>query len=146
MSLQTIEVSRTSTATPNAIFALLSEPTRWPTWSPISASAIETPSPHGSGGVGEVRRLCTGRITSRERVVASETPHHFAYVLLSGLALRDYRADVRVRPTATGSEITWRSTFGAKIPLAGALYRNQLEKFIVQIVDGLAAHAALVAA
>ena len=44
--------------------------------------------------------------------------------------------------TGGGTSITWRSTFRAKVPGTGGIYRRELGKFIKQTVDGLAAAAA----
>ncbi len=45
-------------------------------------------------------------------------------------------------PNGTGTDIRWRSSFTAKIPGTGWLYRRQLGRFIQRMVDGLAARAA----
>ena len=66
----------------------------------------------------------------------------FAYVLEAGLALRDYKAVVTLAPNGDGgTTINWRSTFTAKVPGTGGLYRRQLGAFIEQCVQGLAVAA-----
>ena len=63
-------------------------------------------------------------------------------MLEAGLPLRDYRAVVTLTPGAGGgTSINWRSTFRAKVPGTGWLYRRQLGKFIGETVEGLAAAA-----
>ncbi len=89
-------------------------------------------------GPGAVRLFTTGRHRSRERVVICEPGRVFAYELERGLPLRDYRAVVTLTPTAGGTTVSWRSTFRAKLPGTGGIYRRELGKFIRQTVQGLA--------
>jgi hypothetical protein len=64
-----------------------------------------------------VRRVRSGRITTRERVIAFEPPRRYTYEILSGLPIRGYVAEVTLSPiTGGGTDIHWRSTFRAKIP------------------------------
>ena len=75
-------------------------------------------------------------------MVESRPGEVFSYVLESGLAVRDYRAVVMLGPTADGgTSIRWRSTFRAKVPGTGWIYRRQLGAFIGDTVAGLAAAA-----
>jgi hypothetical protein len=61
----------------------------------------------------------------------------------AGLPLRGYRADIDLTPVESGgTDIRWHSTFRAKVPGTGWLYRVVLGRFIQRCVDGLAAHAA----
>ncbi len=43
---------------------------------------------------------------------------------------------------AIGTDIRWHTTFTAKVPALGWLYRKALTKATQQFVDGLAEHAA----
>ncbi|MFE5206942.1 SRPBCC family protein [Streptomyces sp. NPDC056600] len=143
MGPQVIEHTGHTTAAPRVVHALLRDGAGWPVWSPLESFTLESPAPGGGEGVGAVRVFRTGRHVSRERIVASEPDRHFAYVLLSGLPLRDYRADVVLTPGADGgTEIRWRSVFRAKVPGTGWIYRWALGRFVKDVVEGLARHAA----
>jgi hypothetical protein len=137
-----IDASAHSSADAGAVYALLADGATWPTWSPIDSFTLERPGDTAREGVGAIRVFRTGRITSRERLVELVPGRRLSYVLLSGLPLRDYRADVDLTPNGTGTDIRWRSSFTAKIPGTGWLYRRQLGRFIQRMVDGLAARAA----
>jgi hypothetical protein len=142
MGLQVIEHTEHTKAAPGAVHALLRDGAGWPVWSPLGSFALESQAPDGGEGVGAVRVFRTGRHVSREQIVASEPDRHFAYVLLSGLPLRGYRADVELTPDqAGGTEIRWRSVFRAKVPGTGWIYRRALDRFIGDVVRGLARHA-----
>jgi hypothetical protein len=76
---------------------------------------------------------------TRERVTVLEPPSRFGYELLSGLPIRDYRAEVTLAPAADGgTDIRWRSTFAALIPGTGWMMRRRLGRFIAETAQGLA--------
>ena len=142
MTQQVIDHTVTSAATPDAIFDLLADGSTWPEWSPLGSFELIEPGDGTPEGLGAVRLFTTGRHKSRERVVERRPGEVFSYALEKGLPLRDYRAVITLRPSSGGTAIRWRSTFGAKVPGTGWLYRWQLGKFIGQTVAGLAAAAA----
>lgn len=142
-----------STGSVETVYELLRAGATWPTWSGLGSFELERPSPepdragvgadgHGvDEGVGAIRVFRTGPMRSREQIVELVPGRRLSYVLLSGLPLRDYRADVDLSPTAEGTEIRWHSTFDAKVPGTGWFYRWFLGRFLRQTVDGLAAYA-----
>ena len=138
MGQQVIQKVATTTASPATAYELLADGSTWPEWSPIGAFELLEPGDGSPEGLGAVRRFTTGRIRSTERVVERRPSEQFSYVLVSGLPLRGYRADVTLTPNPSGTTITWHSTFQPKVPGTGGLYRRQLGKFIAQCVAGLA--------
>ena len=142
MGQQVIERTVTTDADPTAVYALLADGSTWPEWSPLGSFTLVEPGDGTPEGLGAVRLFTTGRHRSRERVVERTPGKAFGYVLESGLALRDYRAVVTLTPRASGgTSINWRSTFRAKMPGSGWIYRRQLGKFIGETVAGLAVAA-----
>ncbi|MBX6354278.1 MAG: SRPBCC family protein [Micromonosporaceae bacterium] len=134
MARQRIDVKVTTPADPDTVYKLLADPTTWPTWSPIGSYAEEP----GSGD----RLFRTGRITSRERVVEADPGRRLSYELVSGLAIRQYRADIDLAPVDGGTSIHWHSSFLPKVPGTGWLYRRTLQRFVEQCAKGLAEYAA----
>ena len=141
MAQQVIDHTATTRADPMAVYSLLADGSTWPEWSPIGAFQLLDPGDGSPEGLGAVRLFTTGRHRSRERVVVCQPGESFAYVLEAGLAVRDYRAVVTLTPVGGGTSINWRSTFRAKVPGSGALYRRQLGAFIRDTLDGLASAA-----
>jgi uncharacterized protein YndB with AHSA1/START domain len=132
-----IDVEARSAAPPEAVWALLADVRTWPEWAPFDSAQVES-----GQGVGEVRWMRSGRVNSRERVVALEPPHRFVYEFLSGLPIRHYRAEVTLDAAPEGgTTIRWHSTFRAKVPGAGWLMRASLTRFIRKTSDGLAREA-----
>jgi Polyketide cyclase / dehydrase and lipid transport len=142
MAQQVIDRTATTTADPSAVYALLADGSTWPQWSPLGSFELLEPGDGRPEGLGAVRLFTTGRHTSRERVVERRPDEVFSYVLEAGLPLRDYRAVVTLTPTDAGTSIRWRSTFRAKVPGTGWIYRRQLGDFIGRVVEGLATAAA----
>lgn len=137
MATQDIDIRGTTPADPAEVWRLLGDSRTWPDWTPIeSAQVLEN-----DGEVGEIRTFKTGRVTVKEEVVERREPERLSYALRGGLAVKDYRADIDVSPTGTGSEIRWHSTFTAKVPGSGGLYRRALLKATQAFVDGLVDHA-----
>jgi uncharacterized protein YndB with AHSA1/START domain len=140
MALKEIDVRGATTADPEAVWRLLGDSSTWPAWTPIDEYEPERPG--GADGVGEIRRFRTGRVRIREEIVERADGRRLTYALLSGLALRDYRAEIDLTPAADGTEIRWHTTFRPKVPGSGWIYRRELDKITRKFVDGLAKAAA----
>jgi Polyketide cyclase / dehydrase and lipid transport len=139
-TLHHIDKSAHTTASPSIVYAVLLDRPSWPSWSPLAAFE---PGPDGSDGprsVGAIGTFVTGRTRSREEVVELIPDRRLSYTLLSGLPLHDYRADVDLTPSASGTDIRWHSTFHARVG-TGWAYRFGLGRFIARMVTGLAAEA-----
>ena len=132
--MQEIDERAHSSAPPERVFELLSDARSWPEWGPFDSVVVE-----GSPGLGEERRFTTGRVRNHERVVAYEPPRLFAYELLAGLPIRDYRAEVTLSPASDGgTDIRWHSTFSGKLPGLGWFVGRRLRAFIAETAEALA--------
>jgi uncharacterized protein YndB with AHSA1/START domain len=135
-----IHVSGTSTASPQQLWPYLADAEHWKDWAPFKGSELVEPGRPEPDGVGALRRFSTGRTESIERVVTFEPNRRLAYTLVSGLPLRDYRAEVTLTPNAAGgTTITWESRFHPKVRGTGWLYGAALRTFIRRLVKALAA-------
>jgi Polyketide cyclase / dehydrase and lipid transport len=141
MGLQEIEAKTTTTADPGHVYALLRDGSTWPSWSPIDSLELEREAADEPEGVGAIRVLRTGRYTMREEIVELVPERRFSYALLSGLPVRDYRADVDLEPNGKGTAITWHTSFTPRIPGTGWLIRRRLTGIFEQFVQGLARRA-----
>jgi hypothetical protein len=95
-------------------------------------------------GVGALRSFGVGPGGSREEVVVWEPPRHLGYIAVSGLPVRDYRADVHLEADGGGTAVTWSGSFDVRLPGTGAVLRWGLERmtggFAVRVcryADGL---------
>ncbi len=87
---------------------------------------------------GAIRKIGRWPQYGREQIVAYDPPHHLAYTVLSGIPVRDYRAEVDIVPEGAGTMLRWRATFTPKVPGTGALFAVVLRT----IVGGFARRAA----
>lgn len=140
MGLHRIDVRAHSAAPPEDVFALLADGSTWPVWGAWDSYEIEKRGEDGKDGVGAIRKFVRGRMVTREQVVEL-TPRRFTYDLLSGLAIRGYRAHVDLAPDGAGTAIHWHSSFRSGTPGTGWLYRRQMQKFIQDTANRVAAHA-----
>ncbi|MDQ2699742.1 MAG: SRPBCC family protein [Actinomycetota bacterium] len=119
---------------------MLDDSASWPRWTPIeSYRRIEPP---GVDGLGEVRSFRTGQVRVREVIVERVPGRRLAYALIEGLAVRDYRAEIDLEPSAGGCEVRWHTTFRPRFPGTGWIYRRALTKATHSFVDGLAGYSA----
>ena len=124
-------------ADPARSIALLADGSTWPEWSPIGSFELVEPGDGAPEGWAPSVSSRTGRRhKSRERVVERTPGRGFSYVLEAGLPCATTWPSSRCAPsTGGGTTISWRSTFRAKVPGTGWLYRRQLGEFIGQTVE-----------
>lgn len=139
---RTLMVYGRSSAPPDSVWSLLVDATAWSRWSRIPSAAREREGVPAPDGVGAIRQLGLGRLGSREEVVAFEPPHHFAYVLLTGMPVTNYRADVTLTVDGTGTLITWRARFVPKWPGTGRALEQFFRSTLTGFARGLARFAA----
>jgi hypothetical protein len=136
-----IDVTATSTAGVDAVYALLADGNTWPQWTTIESYELEAGSGPTADGIGEIRIYKRGRTTGRDLIVELVPGRRFAYRALSGLPTRDYFGQVDLEPTPTGSTIRWRASFFPKIPGTGKLMETGIRRFLADCVNGLAQYA-----
>lgn len=145
MSVQNIDVRGVVPASPAAVWAHLVDGASWPSWSPLGRYELHEAStaPTDLVPLGEVRtfhtRQLVGETHAREEVVEVVPERRLSYVLLDGMSLEGYRADIDLTPVTGGTEVRWHATFTARRAWTGPLYRRALTTFIRRCVDGLAA-------
>lgn len=139
MAPKGIDVRGATKATCDQVWRLLGDSITWPSWTPIEQAEIVDRG--RADGLGEIRTFRTGRKTVKEEIVERREARRLSYKLLSGLAVRDYRADIDLTRRGDMTEIRWHTTFKPKVPGSGWLYRRALTKVTQDFVDGLAEHA-----
>lgn len=148
MAPQQIDVRAVVAAPPSAVWADLVDGASWPTWSPLGRYERERASTAEAAlaPLGEIRTFHTKQVVgeshAREEVVEVVPERRLSYVLLGGMPLEGYRADIDLAPVAGGTEVRWRSAFTARRRWMGPVYRRLLGAFVQRCVDGLATHHA----
>ncbi|MGB9280790.1 MAG: SRPBCC family protein [Pseudonocardiaceae bacterium] len=136
-----IDVQVHTCAQANAVYPLLRDGASWPTWTSIDSFELERAGEREAEGVGAIRIFRQGTVAGRDQVVELVPDRKFSYLHLSGLPVRDYRADVDLEPKAEGTRIRWQVSFSPKVPGTGWLLRWGIERFVTQCARGLVAYA-----
>lgn len=138
MGSHSYDITETSAAPIDGVFAVLADAPGWSRWNrSIARATWETEGDPAPGGVGAVRALGAARgPVSRERIVAFEPPRHLAYVIDSGpMPVRDYRADIHLESTPDGgTTIHWVGSWSTRVP--------GVSGFLTRMVRGFAVGAA----
>lgn len=137
-----VEAEQTVAATPEAIWALVSDATTYSQWGPWRKAEYRSEgetSPHGVGAVYRLeseQRYAFRHPVSIEKIVASEEGRHLAYTVIGGIPVRNYRADITITPADGGTHLRWEATWDQT--LAGRLVHRSLRVLYPQIVADVA--------
>ncbi|MFL6241439.1 MAG: SRPBCC family protein, partial [Acidimicrobiia bacterium] len=93
-------------------------------------------------GVGAIRVFRRGKTTGRDQIVEIVPGRRFAYVSLSGLPVRDYRAHIDLEPDGAGTTIRWQASFAPKVVGTGWLLERGLRSFLGECAAGVAKRSA----
>jgi uncharacterized protein YndB with AHSA1/START domain len=139
--LDTVAATGWTPAPPSSVFSLVAAGATWPEWSSLGSFELEAAGADGGEGVGAIRVFRTlGLFRSREQIVDVEPDRALAYVLLPGsrgLAMRDYRAEVRLSPERDGTRIDWVGTFRPALPATGWFWRAFMGQTYRSLIKGL---------
>lgn len=102
---QHIDIQVHTRAKANAVYALLRDGASWPRWTSIDSFELERAGEPEPEGVGAIRVFHRGKVAGRDQVAELVLDRRFSYLYLSGLPVRDYRADVDLEPEAEESRI-----------------------------------------
>jgi uncharacterized protein YndB with AHSA1/START domain len=145
MSQLQIAAEQTTRATPEAIWALVSDANRYPEWGPWSAGGYQRPgdtSPRGPGAVQWLRsshRAYLRYATTIEKILEADEGRRLVYTVIGGIPVRNYRAEVTLTSAADGTHVRWAATWDAT--LSGRIVLRSLRKVYPQIVADLVAAA-----
>lgn len=127
-----------SSADAHVLYELLRDRPSWPSWSSLGRYE------YVSGTEGELDAVCvfvTNRIRSVERIVELVPDRRLSYALLSGLPMRDYRGNVDLTPTGSGTDVRWQSSFEPKIPGTGWFFEAMMGALLPRMATALAHRA-----
>jgi uncharacterized protein YndB with AHSA1/START domain len=131
-----VQAEATTAATPQALWALLADATTYAQWGPWNASGYEDPTDRG---VGALRWMRYGRRTTVERILELEDGRRLAYNVERGIPVRNYRAEVVLMPTDTGTYVEWSAEWDST--LLGRAVQRKLRTLYPEVMTRLVAAA-----
>jgi Polyketide cyclase / dehydrase and lipid transport len=135
-----VDAAARSEAPRERVWEVLADVPRWSEWGPWTGTSFEREGTPAPGGIGAVRVLKRFPMTFREELIEFQPPGRMAYTLLSGMPVRDYRAEVELSDMGEGTEIHWHSEFDA-LPGVGGFYRRLLQRAFDDITPSVARYA-----
>jgi Polyketide cyclase / dehydrase and lipid transport len=119
--MRVIEAGATSDGSPEAVWALLADTSKWSDWGAWSKVEVEG---GGEQGPGAVRVLVRAPFRVRERVTDWVPGERMGYELLDGMRVRGYAAQVTLEKTGNGETLVrWRSTYERADPITALILR-----------------------
>jgi uncharacterized protein YndB with AHSA1/START domain len=143
MSTHSLEFSLETSASPEALFAVITDGANWASHARpyIAASSWARRGDGPPGGVGDIRTLYMGPLRLREETLEYDAPRRHVYSLLQPAPIKDYVSTVTITPTGTGSRLHWATTFADRIPGSGAVIARMLKPGLARVAAKLAAAA-----
>ena len=140
MSQLSVRAQGTTRAGPEVVWALVANANSYPQWGPWIDGGYRPPSP-GPSREGSVQWFRYGRrTTSVEQILEVDEPRRVAYKVVSGLPVKNYRAEVTLTPTPSGgTSIRWAASWDKTF--MGSLVRRKLLQLYPDIVAALVAAA-----
>jgi len=134
-----VEAEGVAQAAPEVVWELVANADSYQEWGPWSASGYQGPASQAADGAGVIRWMRYGRTTTVERVLESEPHRRLAYAVVKGIPVRNYRAEVTLRPQGEGTHIRWSATWDRTIP--GRIVHRRLRSIYPDVVHRLIAAA-----
>jgi uncharacterized protein YndB with AHSA1/START domain len=139
-----VEAEATTKASPERVWALVSDVTKYPSWGPWSDghyknAGVDSPRVGAVQVLRSAQRSIGRHSTSVEKILEFEEGRHLAYTVIGGIPVRNYRADVTLTPSAGGTHIRWVADWDNT--LLGRMAWRGLRTFYPEMMAGLVAAA-----
>ena len=129
--------TREVAATPETVFAVLTDHRRYAELTPLRKSELEREGEPAPNGLGAIRKLTAVGPPLREEVIAYEPDERFSYKLLSGLPVRDHIGTVKLTATGGGTEMVYAVRTQPTVPVVGAIVVAVVKQAVKGLVDGV---------
>ena len=118
----------TVAAPANRVWAVLSDYEGMSDWAPGLKITLDRPGTTESNGVGAQRRIqaVPGMAPLVEEIIAFEPDQRLSYRGVSGIPFRNYVGDVVLRPSGSGTAITYTVSADNPVPGVAAVLANGL--------------------
>ena len=125
----------------DVVWDVLTDHAGYADWTPVPHARLVTPGGDDPNGVGAVRFLGVGPVGAQEQVLVSEPRAHLGYTVVSGLPVRDYRADARLTDGGGWTQLEYTGSFRAVVPGTGPVLALGVRQVLATLVSSLAREA-----
>lgn len=139
MNKLTVEAHGSAVAGPELVWPLVANAASYAEWGAWEASGDRDLAGKASGDAGTTRWMRYHNTTTVEQVLEVEAGRRLVYTVLSGIPVHNYRAEVTLTPTATGTDIRWTAEWDRS--LLGRVVHRTLRTFYPQMMALLVAVA-----
>ena len=134
-----VEAEGVAQVAPEVVWELVANADRYSEWGPWSASGYENLGAQPTDSAGVIRWMRYGRTTTVEKVLAAEPARRLVYTVVKGIPVRNYRAEVTLRPDGDGTHIRWTASWDRTLP--GRIVHRKLRTIYPDVVGRLIAAA-----
>ena len=134
-----VEAEGVAQAAPEAVWELVANANRYQQWGPWTASGYQDLAGQAADAAGVIRWMRYGRTTTVEKVLEAEPARRLVYTVVKGIPVRNYRAEVTLRPEGEGTRIRWSASWDRTLP--GRIVHRKLRTMYPDIVGRLIAAA-----
>ena len=137
----TAKATERSSATPEALYALVSDAEKWTTWAGVLAprSMWVRQGAAEPTGVGAIRKVGMWPVWVREETTAAEPGRRHEYVLRNRGPIKSYVGEVLLTPNpGGGTDIDWTVRFTELVPGTGRALHVGVQQLIRTLAKKLA--------
>ena len=128
-----------TSADPEVVWSLVADANGYPSWGPWNDGGYQ-PAAAGPSRKGSVQWFRYGRHTTVEEILEVDEPRRLVYTVLSGMPVRNYRAEVTLTPAAPkGTSVRWTATWDGTF--MGRMVHRRLQQVYRQVMTALIAAA-----
>jgi hypothetical protein len=139
MKKLSVEAQGSAVAAPDVVWSLVANAASYAEWGPWDGSGDRNLDGKASGDVGTVRWMRLHNTTTVEQVLEADPGRRMVYTVVSGIPVHNYRAEVTLTPTETGTDIRWTAEWDRTLP--GRIVHRSLRTFYPQMMAHLVAAA-----
>jgi len=134
-----VEAEGVARAAPQVMWGLVANADTYSEWGPWSAGGYDNLGDQAPDAAGVTRWFRYRRTITVEKVLESEPAQRLVYIVVNGIPVRNYRAEVTLNPEGEGTHIRWSASWDRT--LHGRIVHRRLRRLYPDVVRRLIAAA-----
>ena len=131
--MESIHVTRTIPAPPEAVFDRLADHANYGRFRGIHAARLLREGEPAPNGVGALREIKVRPLTFEEEITAYERPTRLDYLIVKlNVPFEHHGGTIRLSPEGDGTHVDWRSSYTVPTPLVGRIQEVVWKRMLVR--------------